>query len=156
MRSVRYVLVVILAACVGLAGGYFWEHQKVRELEGQAKGLMMEMENASRTARDQVAKAESELAKAESEKEIYKLRTLVTEARCDVMERNFGRATERIDAIQASLDKAFAPLGDQGIETRDNIKMSLESIKEGLQKLDVKVKAKIEVLAKTLDQVMTK
>jgi hypothetical protein len=149
MRSLRYVLIVILALCVGLAGGYFWEHQKVRELEGQVKGLMTEMENTSRTSRDQ-------LAKAESEKEIYKLKILVTEAQCDVMERNFGRATERIDGIEASLDKAFAPLGDKGLEARDSIRMSLESIKQGLQKLDVKVKAKIEDLAKALDQVMAK
>jgi hypothetical protein len=110
---------------------------------------MTEMENTSRTSRDQ-------LAKAESEKEIYKLRILVTEARCDVMERNFGRATERIDGIEASLDKAFAPLEDKGLEARDSIRMSLESIKQGLQKLDVKVKAKIEDLAKALDQVMAK
>jgi hypothetical protein len=34
--------------------------------------------------------------------------------------------------------------------------MSLGSIKEGLQKLDVKVKTKIEDLSKTLDQVMAK
>ena len=149
MRSIRYVLIVVLAVCVGLAGGYFWEHQKVRELEGQVKGLMTEMENTSRTSREQ-------LSKAEAQKEMYKLRTLVGEARCDVMERNFGRASERIDTIEQSLDKAFAPLGDQGIESRDNIKMSLESIKQGLQKLDVKVAAKIEEVGKTLDQIMAK
>ncbi len=149
MRSLRYLLIVILALCVGIAGGYFWEYQKVRDLEGQVKGLMTEMENASRTSRDQ-------LAKTESEREIYKLRILATEARCDVMERNFGRANERVDAIEASLDKAFAPLGDKDLEARDNIRMSLESINQGLQKLDVKVKAKIEDLAKALDQVMAK
>jgi len=149
MRSVRYVLIVILALCVGLAGGYLWEQQKVRTLEGQLKGLMTEMENVSRTSREQ-------LAKAEAQKDLYKLRVWVAEARCDVMERNFGRAGERIDAIEGSLDKAFAPLGDQGMEARDNIRMSLGSIKEGLQKLDVKVKTKIEDLSKTLDQVMAK
>ena len=149
MRSIRYVLIVVLAVCVGLAGGYFWEHQKVWELEGQVKGLMTEMENTSRTSREQ-------LSKAEAQKEMYKLRTLVGEARCDVMERNFGRASERIDTIEQSLDKAFALLGDQGIESRDNIKMSLESIKQGLQKLDVKVKAKIEEVGKALDQIMAK
>jgi hypothetical protein len=149
MRSVRYILIVLLAACVGLAVGYFWEHQKVGTLEGQVKGLMTEMENASRTSREQ-------LAKAEAQKELYKLRILAAEARCDVMERNFGRAGEQIDTIESSLDKAFAPLGDQGIEARDNIKMSLESVKEGIQKLDIKVKSKIDDLGKALDQAMLK
>jgi uncharacterized protein YneF (UPF0154 family) len=149
MGSLRYILIVILALCIGFAAGYFLEYQKVKASETQVRGLMTEMENASRASREQ-------LAKTEAEKGIYKLRILVAEARCDVMERNFGRANERMDALEASLDKAFAPLGDQGIEARDNIRMSLGGIREGLQKLDVKVKAKIEDVAKALDQVMTK
>lgn len=149
MRSMRYVLIVVLGICVGLAGGYFWEHQKVREMESQVKSLTTEMEKASQASREA-------LAKAEAQEELFKLRILTAEARADVMERNFGRASERIDTIEGSLDKAFAPLGDQGIEARDNIRMSLENIKEGLQKLDVKVKAKIEDLAKTLSQAMAK
>ena len=149
MRSLRTVLIVILAACIGLAGGYYWELQKVRDLQGQIRGLMVEMENSSRTMRDQ-------LSKAEAEKGICKLRVLVAEARCDVMERNFGKADERMDAIEGSLGKAFAPLGDKGIEARDNIKMSLEGIREGIKKLDIKVRSKIEELGKALDQVIEK
>lgn len=147
MRPLRYFLIVILAACLGLAGGYFWEYQKVKALESKIQGLTTEMENVTKALREQ-------LSKAESQKEIYKLRVLVSEARCDVMERNFGRADDRFDAIEASLDKAFAPMGDQGMVARDNIKMSLEMVREGLKKLDIKVKAKIEELAKALDQVL--
>jgi hypothetical protein len=73
-----------------------------------------------------------------------------------VLERNFGRADERIDALEASLDKAFSPLGDQGIQARDAVKMNLEGVREGLKKLDIKVRAKIEELAKVLDQVLVK
>ena len=149
MGSLRVVLIVILAACIGLAGGYYWELQKVRDLQGQIKGLMVEMENSARSSRDQ-------LLKAEGQREIYRLKALMAEARSDVMERNFGRADEKMDAIEGSLDKAFAPLGDKGIETRDNIKMSLEGVREGIKKLDIKVKIKIEELGKTLDQVLEK
>jgi len=149
MASLRTVLIVILAACIGLAGGYYWELQKVRGLEGQIKGLMVEMENSARAAREQ-------LAKAEAEKEIYKLKVLIAEARCDIIERNFGRADERMDAIEGSLDKAFGPLGDKGIEVRDNIRMGLEGIREGIKKLDIKVKAKIEELDKSLDPMLEK
>jgi hypothetical protein len=107
------------------------------------------MENSARSSRDQ-------LLKAEGQREIYRLKALMAEARSDVMERNFGRADEKMDAIEGSLDKAFAPLGDKGIETRDNIKMSLEGVREGIKKLDIKVKIKIEELGKTLDQVLEK
>jgi hypothetical protein len=149
MGSLRYILIVILALCIGFAVGYQLEYQKVKTSETQIRGLMTEMENISRASREQ-------LVKMEGEKGLYRLRVLVAEAQCDVMERNFGRASEQIDALEAGLEKAFAPLGDQGIEVRDNIRMGLGSIREGLQKLDVKVKVKIEDLAKALDQVMTK
>jgi uncharacterized protein YneF (UPF0154 family) len=149
MGAFRVILIVILALLVGFAGGYYWEMQKVRDLEGQIKGLMVEMENSSRASREQ-------LAKAEAQKEIYKLKALITEARSDVTERNFGRADERMDAVEGSLEKAFAPLGDKGIEVRDNLKMSLEGVREGIKKLDVKVKVKIEELSKILDPVLEK
>lgn len=149
MRSFRYILIVLLAGCLGLAGGYFWEHQEVKDLQGQIQGLMTELQNVSQASREQ-------LAKAEAQAEICKLRVLVSEARCDVLERNFGRAEQRIDALEASLDKAFSPLGDQGIQARDAVKMNLEGVREGLKKLDIKVRAKIEELAKVLDQVLVK
>jgi len=147
MGIVRIVLIVLLAICIGFAGGYYWEHQKVTDLEGKMKGLMVEMENSSRAMHDQ-------LVKAEGQKEIYKLRALIAEARSDVMERNFGRAEEKIAAIESSLDKAFSLLGEKGMEVRDRMKMGLEGIKEGIRKLDVKVKAKIDELGKFLDPML--
>jgi len=147
MGIVRIVLIVLLAICIGFAGGYYWEHQEVTDLEGKMKGLMVEMENSSRAMHDQ-------LVKAEGQKEIYKLRALIAEARSDVMERNFGRAEEKIAAIESSLDKAFSLLGEKGMEVRDRMKMGLEGIKEGIRKLDVKVKAKIDELGKFLDPML--
>lgn len=149
MNTFRAILIAVLTLLVGFAGGYYWELQKVRDLEGQIKGLMVEMENSSRASKEQ-------LAKAEAQKEIYKLKALIAEARSDVAERNFGRADERMEALEASLEKAFAPLGDKGIEVRDNLKMSLEGVREGIKKLDIKVKVKLDEMGKMLEPLLEK
>ncbi|MDH7499012.1 MAG: hypothetical protein QHH30_01335 [candidate division NC10 bacterium] len=149
MAILRMALIVILAICIGFAGGYYWEHQRVKDLEGKMKGLMVELENSSRTFRDQ-------LVKSQVQKEIYKVKALIAEARSDIMERNFGRAEEKIAAIESSLDKTFSLLGERGIEVRDQMKMSLEGVKEGIKKLDVKVKAEIEELGKPLEALLEK
>ena len=149
MGVLRTALIAILTACIGFAAGYYLELQKVNDLQGQIQGLMTEMEKSTRALREQVSKAESQ-------KDLFKLRILAAEARCDVMERNFGQAEGRMSAIEASIDKAFAPQGEQGIAARDSIKMSLEEIKEGLKKLDVKIKSKVEDLGKMMDQALEK
>lgn len=148
-----WFVVIVVAVGAGFGTGYFLRNQEVQDLQQrlakeqqEATGQVTLLEKQVLEA--QKAQLERALARARLKAGLEEVLGSLTAALAEVEERNFGRATQKIEAAKGALNEASgatAPL-------REAIGAKLDEIKKGLDQLDVKVRDQIMSLAKDLEE----
>jgi len=87
---------------------------------------------------------------------IASLKELISDAKADVLDKNYGTAQQRLDEAKKSLDSL---LGDMKGDLRKDLTpvvVNLEDAKNGVEKNDPEVKTKLETLKNQLTEIQNK
>lgn len=154
LRSiVIWLVVVIVAAGAGFGAGYFLRDKEGRELEQFSAQERTEMQAQIASLEKQVLEAEKSqleraLARAKLKAGLDEVLDSLTGALSEVDQRNFGKATQKIEAAKGAL--SAAPNTPEAV--RKAVLAKLDQILTGLKNLDVKVREQIVSLAKELEE----
>ena len=155
-RAIRsiviWLVVVIVAAGVGFGAGYFLRDKEARGLEQFSAEEKAEMQKQIASLEKQVLEAEKSqleraLARAKLKAGLEEVLDSLTGALTEVEQRNFGRASQKIEAAKGAL--SAAPNTDESVQKA--IMARLDTILTGLKNLDIKVREEIASLAKELE-----
>ena len=150
---VIWVVVVLVTAGAGFGAGYFFRDKEAKEL-GQLSSQEKEEMAAKissleiRILEAQKSQLERALARAKLKAGLNEVLDSLIEALAEVEQRNFGRATQKIEAAKGAI--AGAPNTPDAV--RQAVTAKLDEILAGLKNLDVKIREKIASLAKDLEQ----
>ncbi|MFQ5960040.1 MAG: hypothetical protein ACE5MG_01500 [Candidatus Methylomirabilales bacterium] len=150
---VIWLVVVIVAAGVGFGAGYFLRDKEARGLEQFSAEEKAEMQAQITSLEKQVLEAEKSqleraLARAKLKAGLDEVLDSLTGALTEVEQRNFGRATQKIEAAKGAL--SAAPNTPETVQTA--IMARLDKILAGLKNLDIKAREEIASLAKELEE----
>lgn len=150
---VIWIVVVIVAAGAGFGTGYFLRDKEAKDLEQFSAEEKAKMEAQVTSLEKQVLEAEKSqleraLARAKLQAGLDEVLDSVTGALTEVEQRNFGRATQKIEAAKGAL--SAAPNTPEAVQKA--IMARLDTILAGLKNLDIKVREQIASLAKELEE----
>lgn len=148
-----WFVVIVVAVGAGFGTGYFLRNQEVQDLQQRLAKQQQETTAQVSALEKQVLEAqksqlERALGRARLKAGLEEVLDALTKALAEVEERNFGRATQKIEAAKGALSEASGATAS----VRDAIDAKLDEIKAGLNQLDVKVREKIISLAKALEE----
>lgn len=147
MKKFRFFLYVIIMFSV-FGGGYYIGAKKVTVVEERLSKMKSSMEG-------KILGLEKELSKARVKVKLVEIKDKLLQARTDVMEKNFGNANKQIDAARESAEKIAASSDDDTKKTLKPINDALIEIKADIDKLNLKVTAKIDDLKKEMDRIVS-
>ncbi len=142
-----FITLIIALACFG--AGYFLGARNMGPIERDltaARSLVVTQKS------DLLVKLESTLLRLR----IASLKELISDAKADVLDKNYGTAQQRLDEAKKSLDSL---LGDMKGDLRKDLTpvvVNLEDAKNGVEKNDPEVKTKLETLKNQLTEIQNK
>lgn len=150
---VIWVVVVLVTAGAGFGAGYFFRDKAAKELGQLSSQEKEEMAAKISSLEIQILEAqksqlERALARAKLKAGLNEVLDSLIEALAEVEQRNFGRATQKIEAAKGAI--TGAPNTPDAV--RQAVTAKLDEILAGLKNLDVKIREKIASLAKDLEQ----
>ena len=148
MKKFKLILYVIILLLI-FGSGYYIGSKKVGLVEERLSKMKSSMEV-------KILGLEKELSKARVKVKLVEVKDKLLQARTDVMEKNFGNAGKQIDAAKEAVEKVAASSDDDTKKTLKPINDALIEIKADIDKLNLKVTAKIDDLKKEIDRIIGK
>jgi hypothetical protein len=142
-----FITLLIAAACFG--AGYFLGARNTGSIEKDltaARSLVVTQKS------DLMVKLESTLIKLR----IASLKELISDAKADVMDKNYGTAQQRLEEAKKSLDSL---LGDMKWEQRKDLTpvvVNLDDARAAVDKNDPEAKTKLDTLKTQLTDIENK
>jgi hypothetical protein len=149
LRSVAIGGVIVFAGTVtGFGVGYYFRDKKVQELELLIAGQKEQLTSMEKKVLEaQKSQLERALARAKLNIGFEELLGSLAAAQAEVEQRNFGRAIQKIAAAKGAL----TAVSNTPAPVSEAVGATLDEIKAGLERLDVKVRDQISTLAKDLE-----
>ncbi|MBI5180082.1 MAG: hypothetical protein HZA05_01605 [Nitrospirae bacterium] len=147
MKKFKFFLYVIVVLSI-FGGGYYIGTKKVTVVEERLSKMKSSMEV-------KILGLEKELSKARVKVKLVDVKDKLLQARTDVIEKNFGNAGKQIDAAREAVEKAVSSSDDDTKKTLKPINDVLIEIKADINKLNIKVTAKIDDLKKEIDRILS-
>ncbi len=147
MKKFKFFLYVIVVLSI-FGGGYYIGTKKVTVVEERLSKMKSSMEA-------KILGLEKELSKARVKVKLVEVKDKLLQARTDVLEKNFGNAGKQIDAAREAVEKAVSSSDDNTKKTLKSINDALIEIKADIDKLNIKVTAKIDDLKKEIDKILS-
>lgn len=144
-KLIIYVIILLLF----FGSGYYIGSKKVGLVEERLSKMKSSMEV-------KILGLEKELSKARVKVKLVEIKDKLLLARTDVLEKNFGNAGKQIDAAKEAVEKVAASSDDDTKKTLKPINDALIEIKADIDKLNLKVTAKIDDLKKEIDRIIGK
>lgn len=145
MKKFKFILYVIILLLI-FGSGYYIGSKKVGLVEERLTKMKSSMEV-------KILGLEKELSKARVKVKLVEVKDKLLQARIDVLEKNFGNAGKQIEAAKEAVEKAAASSDDDTKKTLKPINDALIEIKADVDKLNIKVTAKIDDLKKEIDRI---
>ncbi|MEK6657595.1 MAG: hypothetical protein AABY58_09155 [Nitrospirota bacterium] len=146
MKKFKLILYVIILLLF-FGSGYYIGSKKV--------GLVEERLSKMKSSMDvKIIGLEKELSKARVKVKLVEVKDKLLQARTDVIEKNFGNAGKQIDAAKEAVEKVAASSDDDTKKTLKPINDALIEVKADIDKLNLKVTAKIDDLKKEIDRII--
>ena len=146
MKKFKLILYVIILLLI-FGSGYYIGSKKV--------GLVEERLSKMKSSMDvKIIGLEKELSKARVKVKLVEVKDKLLQARTDVIEKNFGNAGKQIDAAKEAVEKVAASSDDDTKKTLKPINDALIEVKADIDKLNLKVTAKIDDLKKEIDRII--
>ena len=148
MKKFKLILYVIILLLF-FGSGYYIGSKKVGLVEERLSKMKSSMEV-------KILGLEKELSKARVKVKLVEVKDKLLQARTDIIEKNFGNAGKQIDAAKEAVEKVAASSDDDTKKTLKPINDALIEIKADIDKLNLKVTAKIDDLKKEIDRIIGK
>ena len=146
MKKFKLILYVIILLLF-FGSGYYIGSKKVGLVEERLSKMKSSMEV-------KILGLEKELSKARVKVKLVEVKDKLLQARTDIIEKNFGNAGKQIDAAKEAVEKVAASSDDDTKKTLKPINDALIEVKADIDKLNLKVTAKIDDLKKEIDRII--